>query len=93
MYLNYSSNNIINLSFPENEIIFKNKSNLNSETLDKEIIIPFNTYPTDLEERLINLEDAEITIKNICSNNPCVGLDPLNKEIKNKNTKKIKYGF
>jgi hypothetical protein len=56
MYLSGTSNYLIDFSFMENEIIFKNFSGRNPETGDKEIIIPFGTDLTDLEEILTIIE-------------------------------------
>jgi hypothetical protein len=50
---------------------------MNQKTKDTEIIIPLDTDLTDLEERLTIIEDAEINIGDIHSNNLYVGLDPL----------------
>jgi hypothetical protein len=77
MYLNGSANHLIDFSFIEDEIIFQNKSNLKDVTKDAEIIILFGIDLTDLEKRLTIIENAEISIGDIHSNNPYVGLDPL----------------
>jgi hypothetical protein len=77
MYLDCISKYFINFSFTDDDITFKNTSNLNPETLGKEIVIPFGIDLTDLEERLTIIENAEISISEIHSNNPYVGLDPL----------------
>jgi hypothetical protein len=77
MYLDGVTNYLIDFSFTDDEIKFKNKSSLNSESQDKEIVIPFNKDLGNIESRLADVEDIDSTIKNIHNNNPYVGLDPL----------------
>jgi hypothetical protein len=77
MYLDFSTKYLIDFSFTENEITFENSSNLNPATQNKEIIIPFHTDLRGLEERLADIEDAEISISYIHSHNTYVGQDPL----------------
>jgi hypothetical protein len=63
--------------FTADDITFKNFSGRNPETRDKEIVIPFDIDLINLERRLKDVENAEISISDIHSNNPYVGLDPL----------------
>jgi hypothetical protein len=72
-----SVNNLIDFSFTEDDITFRNKSNLKDATKDKEIVISFDIDLGNIESRLINVENIKSTINNIHSNNPYVGLDPL----------------
>jgi hypothetical protein len=77
MYLGGGASYAIEFSFTLNEIIFKITSNLNLETYNKEIDIPFDMDLGNLESRLADVEDIDSTINNIHNDNPYVGLDPL----------------
>jgi hypothetical protein len=76
MYLNGSVNYLIDFSFTEDDITFRNKSDLKNTTKDKEIVIPFDIDLGNIESRLKDVEDIKSTVNNIHTNNPYVGLDP-----------------
>jgi hypothetical protein len=77
MYLDGENKYAIDFSFTQDKIIFNNNSDINPETKEKEIIIPFDTDLTYLESRLIALESNEegLTIEKINDINPYLGID------------------
>jgi hypothetical protein len=58
MYLNGLTKYAIDFSFTENEIIFNNNSNLNPETKNIKIIIPYGIDLTNLPTLPINASDV-----------------------------------